>query len=340
MAGDTATTSTFGKERLLALDALRGAAALIVAIGHGQLIHGEDFTLCVLFFFILSGYVLAYAYGDAIASGKMGTYEFLVVRFARLYPLHILTAAIVGAMWTSAVLFRGHHPPDFTILGVIETVTLTQSLFSGGWSLNLPSWSIGAEFWCGLLMLPLLWPSRWGHATAILLGAVLFVTADLYGGFIASTTGRYGIAAGCFVIGWALHSVRAKRLAWLGWPIAVCAFAAVMFPLIPADGHPLIELIYVAAFAAVVFFLSRADMPKGTRWLAALFGDLSYGIYLWHWPLQRVMPLSTPAQCLLFFVCLIAISWLSFKFFELPMKRNIRAFALRRNMRVQPVTLS
>jgi peptidoglycan/LPS O-acetylase OafA/YrhL len=236
------------------------------------------------------------------------------------------------------VFLRGHRSPDLTFVGVMETVTLTQSLFSGGWSLNLPSWSIGAEFWCGFIMLPLLWPWRWGRAAAILVAGTLFVAADLNGGFIASATGRYGIAAGCFVIGWGLHYVHHRNAAWLGWLIAVCAFVAVMFPPIYADGRPLIELIYVATFAAVVSLLSNAVVPKGMRRLASLLGDLSYGIYLWHWPLERIMPVSTTAEVLRFLVCLIAISWLSFRFFELPMKRNIRTLALRRNAPVRPVT--
>jgi peptidoglycan/LPS O-acetylase OafA/YrhL len=328
-----ATTSTFSRDRLLPLDMLRGIAALIVAIGHAGLLSRskDDYTMCVAFFYILSGYVLSYSYGAAISSARMTAYQFVIARIARLYPLHIATAAAVGVMWTAAVFFRGHRPPDLTVADVVETVTLTQSLYSGTWSLNLPSWSIGAEFWCGLILLPLCWPSRRGRVAVLIVAAIIFIAVDLNGGFIASVRGRYGIAMGCFAIGWSLHFVRLQIKSWLGWAIVFCAFLSLIFPAIPAEGHPLVELLYIAAFAASVLLLANGTMPKGTQRVASLSGDLSYGIYLWHWPLQRVLgPILTPAELLLFLTCLITISWLSFRVFECPMKNHIRAFALLR----------
>src|SRR6516162_921127 len=67
---ERAVTTTFKKDRLLPLDLLRGLAASVVAVGHANVFSNLDYSLCVVFFYILSGYVLAYAYGEAIGSDR------------------------------------------------------------------------------------------------------------------------------------------------------------------------------------------------------------------------------------------------------------------------------
>jgi peptidoglycan/LPS O-acetylase OafA/YrhL len=339
---ERAVTLTFKKDRLLPLDLLRGLAASVVAVGHANVFSHLDFSLCVVFFYILSGYVLAYAYGDAIGSGRMTAYDFVVIRIARLYPLHFLTAAFVAVMWTISVVLFHHGLSNLsnpTISGVLETVTLTQSLFTGGWSLNTPSWSIAAELWCGLIVLPLCSSSRMLRGIAVVVCVLAYVATTMNGGFIGSTTWRYGTALGCFAVGWGLHFFRVDRGAWIGWSIAVFAFTSMMFSPISADGRPLIEFAYVVAFALVVFLLADAKMPEWTSGLARLSGDLSYGIYLWHWPLLcavGMLPLPRVARGLIFVPVLVIVCLLSFKYFEIPARRLIRTRMLRSEKALSP----
>lgn len=48
----------------------------------------------VSFFFILSGFILAYNYQDGILKNKKSKKAFYQARFARIFPLHILTLVI------------------------------------------------------------------------------------------------------------------------------------------------------------------------------------------------------------------------------------------------------
>jgi peptidoglycan/LPS O-acetylase OafA/YrhL len=333
---ERAVTVTFKKDRLLPLDLLRGVAASVVAVGHADVFSHIDFTLCVVFFYVLSGYVLAYAYGDAIGSNRMTAYDFVVIRIARLYPLHISTAAFVAGMWAVSVVYFHHRLSNLSNLtagGVLETVTLTQSLFTGGWSLNTPSWSIAAELWCGLIILPLCSSSRRLCSVAVVVCVLAYIATAMNGGFIGSTTWRYGTALGCFAVGWGLHFFHVDRGAWVGWAIAVCAFLSMMFSPISAEGRPLLEFVYVVAFALVVFLLADAKMPEWTSGLASLSGDLSYGIYLWHWPLLcavATLPLPKAVKAIIFAPLLVAVCLLSFRYFEVPARRSIRALMLHR----------
>jgi peptidoglycan/LPS O-acetylase OafA/YrhL len=78
------------------LDGIRGIAATIVMTRHLPEMFGRlTFPRCYLavdLFFVLSGFVIANAYGARLASG-MGLAEFMRIRFIRFFPFYILAFA-------------------------------------------------------------------------------------------------------------------------------------------------------------------------------------------------------------------------------------------------------
>ena len=106
----TATsTAAEGGRRFLALDGLRGLAAVIVVLFHklawvgtGHFYYGY---LAVDFFFMLSGFVIGHAYGERLAARRIGLSRFVLLRAERLGPL-ILLGAWIGLMgeWLYASL--------------------------------------------------------------------------------------------------------------------------------------------------------------------------------------------------------------------------------------------
>ena len=84
------------RERLVYLESLRGFAAIAVALFHfsnssflteNPFIHNAE--TMVDFFFVLSGFVIAYNYFDRIVD-LSSLVDFQVKRFWRLYPLHLV----------------------------------------------------------------------------------------------------------------------------------------------------------------------------------------------------------------------------------------------------------
>jgi peptidoglycan/LPS O-acetylase OafA/YrhL len=154
--------------RFVALDSLRGIAALWVAAFHvnggGPLLRSTFIAngwLMVDFFFVLSGFVMAAAYRDTMAGG-MPLRRYAILRLGRVYPLH---AAVLGAylafelgLWVfgrtgAHVAFTGDHSPG--------SLLLMAALLQGfawpeltGW--NTQSWSIAVEVWL-YLAIALLW---------------------------------------------------------------------------------------------------------------------------------------------------------------------------------------
>lgn len=162
--------------RFHVLDAWRGIAALLVALERLQA-HGFFYSLPIVrnsylfvdFFFVLSGFVIAHAYGEKIADGRTAL-TFALRRFGRLWPLHILLLLVFVAFEAVklGLSLKGvaMDVPPFSQTTAPQTILTNIALVHGlglydflSW--NQPSWSISDEFWTYLLFAALcLIPSR------------------------------------------------------------------------------------------------------------------------------------------------------------------------------------
>lgn len=98
----------------------------------------------VSFFFILSGFILAYNYQDGILKKQKSKRTFYQARFARIFPLHILTL-ILSIPLTYSVFIQNK---SLWFSQALTNLTLTQSYIPIKgiyFSFNAPSWSISDE---------------------------------------------------------------------------------------------------------------------------------------------------------------------------------------------------
>lgn len=151
-------------KEILALTGLRFVAALYVFVYHihirwpvvdNSFLHnliGQG-PIGMSLFFVLSGFVIAFRYGD----GKSSLRAYLINRFARIYPIYAI-AAILTLPWLGLSL-----PPDSTqslveavlkvIILVLANIFVIQAWFPqffDYWN-NGGSWSISVEVFCYLL---------------------------------------------------------------------------------------------------------------------------------------------------------------------------------------------
>ena len=119
---------------LTALTSLRGVAAVLVVLHHYCLVFTDDIGrwmpsrillnayLCVDLFFMLSGFVLAYVYHAFNGGIKSSDYRnYLLARFARIYPSHLFTLGVVLvlefaalAIWANSEIVHSRWAPPFT----------------------------------------------------------------------------------------------------------------------------------------------------------------------------------------------------------------------------------
>ncbi|MNS56075.1 Acyltransferase family protein [compost metagenome] len=151
-----------------ALDALRFLASMFVVLFHFgdeapiplQSLHsvwGRGY-LATDFFLMLSGFVLARAYGAGVASGRIAPAQFWLKRFARSYPTHLITLAILALLVLEASLIGRTpvHAERFEWSGIPAQILLLHAFGVGGGQWNIPAWTLSALLIC-YAFFPWLW---------------------------------------------------------------------------------------------------------------------------------------------------------------------------------------
>jgi peptidoglycan/LPS O-acetylase OafA/YrhL len=149
------------RHKFLTLDTLRGVAALAVLefhtsgfTGHQLFPHGY---LAVDFFFMLSGFVITFAYQDKL-NLDLSTAEFLKIRLTRLYPLYFL-GLMLGLLLSIVQYCIGRNHLSASSLGYFLALGLfllpaPSALQAGGpasFPFDTPTWSIFYELIANLL---------------------------------------------------------------------------------------------------------------------------------------------------------------------------------------------
>lgn len=335
------------------LDGLRGLAALAVLAHHMvRHLHDAPFTrayLAVDFFFLLSGFVIAAAYGERL-TGRLSFREYAQIRLARLYPM-ILLGALLGAV---AALFRGAE----TQLAWVLLMQLLFVPFQGdptrAYVLNNVQWSLFFEIFVNLLHAAFarLLTTPVLAAVAALSGAALVAT-DVYFGSLGVGWSRDNFWGGfprvifSFALGLLLYRAHeAGRLApvplaWLVTPLALLLLLAAP----PIRQLP--DSVFVIGFFPVLVALGAvATAPAWARRLALLSGAISYPLYAIHIPLleiaDRWAPKAASAEVRMAYqlataITIVLIAWALERCYERPLRRLLmRVGALARSFRLEP----
>ncbi len=281
--------------RLLGLDLLRGVAIALVLLRHvfPTVFPGAG-VVGVVMFFALSGHLITgVLLADHRRSGRIQLRRFYLRRAARLLPaLLVVLAAVV------VVTLAADPLDDRAELGrtVLVAVTWTANLpFDQGSDAIFHLWTLSTEE-----QFYLVWPALLGWAlTRGRVGPTLAVAAaGCLLGCVATLVWlwedpdlAYALPtswAVCFVVG-AASRVYVDRLR-VGPGVA--ALALVVLPvlsLIPLRGHPLTYLVagpLVAIATAALIARWRATPPVGPHLRTLIWlGTVSYGVYLWNYPL-------------------------------------------------------
>jgi len=186
------------RPEMRALTGLRAVAALAVVFHHTRLPESAPQALDkiaewgrmgVPVFFMLSGVVLAYNYGDLNFKQGRRTIRFFLARIARVMPLYWAVIAYCAGFYFIVGLDQYQWPLVQNILA-IQTWSGDLKVAQGYY--NAPGWSIGVELFFYLLF-PFLIPQvarlakRWGNRGLIaLIGAMTLVLLALWAYFMIS----------------------------------------------------------------------------------------------------------------------------------------------------------
>jgi peptidoglycan/LPS O-acetylase OafA/YrhL len=313
-------TQTFSdtKPHYHIVDGLRGVAAITVVCFHifeayatshlDQCInHGY---LAVDFFFILSGFVVGYAYDDR--RGTMKTKDFIKRRMIRLHPM-VVIGAVIGAIM---FYFQGCSVWDVSKVtaGALLIATLLNALFIPAtpgteirglgemFPLNGPSWSLFFEY-IGNILYVLFIRKFSTKALAWIVfvagcGLAGFAIAGPYGDLCAgfSLTGiefTGGFSRLLFSFSAGLLLSRIFKPANVRAAFWICSLSIVVLLAVPRIGgaaslwmNGVYDTVCCLLFFPLLVYLgaSGKTTDKYTARICKFLGDISYPLYMVHYP--------------------------------------------------------
>ena len=359
------------------LDGLRGVAALLVLVYHifegfafagatNGVVSGIITTLnhghiAVDFFFILSGFVISYAYDDRW--GKMSVGEFFKRRLIRLHPMLIM-GALIGAI---AFAIEGYTRWDGTtasvewvMIALLLTMFMIPALPGMPYEvrgngemfpLNGPTWSLFFEYLGNICYA--LFMRRMSTKILVLFTLLLGIVHAWF--FVGDVSGYDMIG-----VGWTIDKVnfwggfvrmlfpfsmgmllartftphKVKGAFWICSVMLVALFAV---PYIPSDGGISLNSLYefvciVLIFPLLVWLGACGTAEGGLSHINKTLGELSYPLYIVHYPIMYIFykwliknEIYTLSECwfeaLLVVISSIALAYLCLKFYDRPLRK-------------------
>lgn len=266
------------------------------------------------------------------------TREFVVARIARLYPLHLLTLLVVSALQFGRLWWLG----NFQIFQFNDIYHfLLNLLFISSWGLergpsfNGPIWSVSVEvaiyavFWITLKPL-----YRRGLVGPLSL-ACLFTLGSIFDlpGTVFWQCGFYFFTGSSIYIVFSIL----RGSPWLFFAAGLLSLGVAGMAASRIHFEHLTPIILPAIFL-LVCGVEAAGWIRTSRW-TEIIANNTYGVYLWHIPIQLFLLLLLDGAIgnrsvatagwflILYLILVIAVARISYLGIELPARRAIRRLA-------------
>ena len=279
----------------------------------------------VSFFFMLSGFIIAYNYQKKFSENKITKRTFWVARIARIYPLHWLTLLIAVALGNyviaSGTIDWCKH--------FLASLTLTNAYIPKDnyfFSFNSPSWSLCCEqlFYICFPFLIAFTKDYRKLLSTFLICAILSIVGMYFTPMITSSQGSIiEIASIALFLSFYLYAAEIPRV-----------YRYSCYYWIPI------------AFILISFSLQKGMVSRLlSNRLLVIGGEISYSFYLIHlfvllsyakWQKESDFHIDWYISIPLLFCVIILLSLLSYYYFEKPMNKLVKTLLSKQSMR-QPV---
>ncbi|MFE9057460.1 acyltransferase family protein [Streptomyces mutabilis] len=346
----------------LDIQGLRAVAVGLVVVSHSGVSHVGGGYVGVDVFFVISGFLItSLLLRELAATGRVSLRSFYARRALRLLPVSSLVIAVtLGGAWLFLSKARLAEYAGDALAGALYTVNFRLAATGTDYLAqdSPPSpfqhfWSLAVEeqfYLVWPLLLLLTWRVARGRRRLVVaplavlcLGSfaagVLVMNSSAPWAYFGSVTRAWELGAGALL---ALAAARPARLpaavaaplSWLG--LACVALAAVRYDdATPFPGHHAL----VPVVGTVLVLAGGGTATRyGAGWLLerrplVWIGGLSYGWYLWHWPLLVIVPAALGRAdgtadvplALGLSAAALGLAWLTLRLVENPVRHH-RAF--------------
>ncbi|GLW28867.1 acyltransferase family protein [Actinoplanes regularis] len=327
------------------VEGLRAVAVLLVVLGHAGVPFAAGGYVGVDVFFVISGFLITSLLLREAAGGRISIRRFYARRALRLLPaaaLVLVSTLIAARFWLPSIRMGELARDALSATGYVANLRFAST---GTDYLNAdapPSpfqhfWSLAVEeqfylVWPLLLLLPKRKHLLIGLVAASFVAGVLETERSVSWAYFGPHTRAWELGVGALLALFAarLQRVPGLRNGWLGGAgLVTILTAALCFD--DSTRYPGFAALLPVAGAAAV--LAGGLRPLGARPLQFV-GRLSYGWYLWHWPVLLIGPGALGVDpslplALVLSVAALGLAWVTYHLVENPLRHN-------RRLRVRP----
>lgn len=350
------------KDEIKPLTAFRFIAAVGVFLDHLDFFSGspelrsiyENYFgkgyIGVIFFFILSGFILTYNYHSKLVSlASTETKKFFVSRFARIYPVHVLTFVLA--------LPLVYHSIPTDLAGEAANVLINLLLLQGFLPVffrdyNIPSWSLSDELFFYILLPLILVSCSWIKRLAVIkvgglavslwvvaVGVVWFLKDIAFSHWLFYISPYFQLvnflmgALLCFVF-LGIRNARLSRSAMTLFEVASIVGLFVAIQHASNSRTPFLESVYytpVFSFIIIVFAFQRGWLSQFmSKPLLVHLGEISFSFYMLHRIVISylgqfgILILNPLNGAIVAFVVTVGLSLVCYRFFEIPLRKVLR----------------
>jgi peptidoglycan/LPS O-acetylase OafA/YrhL len=357
------------------LDGMRAVAVYLVVAFHSGISAFSGGFIGVDVFFVLSGYLVTQLLlRDFRAAGRVDFRRFYSRRFRRLLPAAFVTLVVTAAVYAAVAAPADVHDAiggfrsAFLYVANWHFISQSNDYFAANVNSNpvVHFWSLAVEeqfylCWPLLLSGAFLVTRRAGERqwkvlrliiaagfVVSLVSALHLSTVNLSRAYYGTDTRAYELLAGALlaITPWVMRVARRRRrLVQASAPIALAALVCIATSTIHLGAIQRGLAATVATSALIVALeVSRGGVLQRalSRPTMVYLGRVSYGTYLWHWPViviatQRFRP---NAVSLFALTCLIATGLASLSFEILEQRVRLSPLLDRRRTQVIAIGLA
>ncbi len=319
------------------IQALRGIAVLLVLLFHFHIGPFKGGFLGVDVFFVISGYVITEKLSTGVGPLKRQLHEFYLRRAKRILPMSLLTTVVTTLairLFLPPISYSRFFKDALAALALIPNLAfaaqqndyLSQSLDPSPF---LHYWSLGVEeqfyFLWPLLFIFFFRKRRKWIPVLALVGTVFgvwYTSHNPVQSFYLPTTRAWEFLVGAALVGltFQTHSLPRRRVvAAIGWA------GILVSVLMISTKNPTPSWTTIVPIVSTGLVL-WADSPFSDKFILPYIGDLSYSLYLIHWPLITIVLFKYPNVNIFIRILLMALAtllaYLATNYFEKPLRFN------------------
>ncbi len=294
----------------------------------------------VRIFWCISGFIFFWKYRDAIANRSLDGWRFFVLRFSRLYPLHLATLLLVAVLQPLYFQINGYffvYQSNDLIHFLLQLFMASSSASQDALSFNGPIWSISVEVLVYFFFFVMLLATRSWLVNLALIAISLMIPGPVANCVIFFYAGGLAAIARQSLTSSTVHAMAAECTSWLA--VIVFLLGGYWF----TDDHleSLGILPLLICTPVLLYSLSRdVILPDRVRRVVEAAGNMTYSSYLLHFPIQLMIvlvfsfipapvPLYDHAFLGLFIGTTLLASYFTYRYFERPTQELIRNLLLQ-----------